>query len=156
VQVVGPQGVTPASHPVVKHVRPEVHAAEPLQVHVPPVQPLATPLQLLQAAPPVPHAPAVLPVWQTPFWQHPLGQESASQTHDEVPPSLTHRVPPLHSPPAPQWQLPPLQLSPPSHAVHAVPLAPHWFAVTGVTQTLPAQQPLQVVGSQVQLPLEHL
>jgi hypothetical protein len=156
VQCAGSHGVTPASQPLPKHVRPEPHAVPPLHVHAPPVQPFATPVQLEHVAPPVPHAPAVSPVWHTPFKQQPLGHDAGSQMHEELPPSLAQRVPAAHRPPAPQWQEPPLQLSPPSHAVHVAPAVPHWFALTAVTQTLPEQQPEHVVGSHVQLPPEHL
>ena len=156
-QCAGSQGVTPASQPVVKQVRPPVHAAPPLHAQTPPtVQLFATPVQLEQAPPSVPHPPALEPGWQTLLRQHPAGHDFASHMQLELPPSLTQRVPPLHRPEAPQWHAPPLQLSPPSQALHVAPLAPHWLAFTAVTQMPLEQQPLQLAGSHVQLLFAHL
>lgn len=71
-------------------------------VHAPPVQ--ASPAaQAEHARPALPQALGALPGWQTPFAQHPLGQEVAS--HVQEPP--THRCPASQAGAPPQRQSPP-------------------------------------------------
>jgi hypothetical protein len=61
-------------------------------------------VHIAQVPPVIPHAPVVLPVWQAPPWQQPVGHEVASQT--QVPLAL-------------------LQSRPDPHAEHAAPAVPH-------------------------------
>ena len=76
---------------------------------VPAAQQTCEPEQVVHVLPVFPQAAVVVPGWQTPFWQQPVGQLVESQTHD----LLTHRVPPGQ-----ETQIPP----PVPHAVFVVPV----------------------------------
>ena len=101
--------------------------------------------------PPVPHAPAAVPIWQTLPAQQPLAQVVASQTHW---PFAAQRCPATHAALGPHAHAPLRQLlaSVASHAEHARPPPPHAVAVTGETHLFCAsQQPLgHVVVSHTQ------
>jgi hypothetical protein len=97
-----------------------------------------------QLAPPVPHAPASVPLWQMPFEsQQPFGHEVAS--HTQLP--LTQWVPAEHWLLLPHLQTPLVEPqwsdAPASQLVHTVPLSPQlpgqfWE----VMHWLPWQQPV--------------
>jgi hypothetical protein len=101
------QAFAPVPHAMtegVVQVLPEQHPCAQL----PGLQPLQAPLPHVwgvghasQAAPPAPHALALVPAWQKPCAQHPL-HESGSQT--QAP--FEHRWPVPHAAPAPHWQAP--------------------------------------------------
>ena len=134
------------------HVGPEQHpvahvAAHPL--HVPEVQ-LSPPGQLWHAVPPLPQAPMLLPGSQSAPAQHPVGQDTPSQTH--VP--FRQRCPVEQAAPVPQVHAPAVQLSvrSGSHAVHVEPATPQAVRDAGV-HVRPSQHPSgHEVASQVQTP----
>ncbi len=122
------------------------------QRHAPAVQLSATvddALQLVQAPPPVPHAPVWFPAAHVLPEQHPA-QVAASQTHAPA----TQSCPAPHAALLPQRHAPPEQLSAlfASHAEHVPPLAPHALVWLPARQLLPEQQPAQEVESHTQLP----
>ena len=74
------------------------------RLHVPPQQTLGA-VQVTQVLPPEPQSRFVLPGWQIPFWQQPLGQLVELHKHEP----FTHVVPLGQAtqipPPAPQAAL---------------------------------------------------
>ena len=137
----------------VLHVSPEQQplghvAVHPLQA---PLLQVSTPAQAWQADPPLPQAPALVPVSQAAPLQQPVGHDVPSQT--QVPPR--HRWPALQAAPVPQAQAPV-----PSHwsdatgsqRVQVFPAGAHAVAESGV-HVAPAQHPPgHEVASQVHTP----
>ncbi len=136
---------------VVPEQQPLAHVSEqPVQL---PATQLSPALQVAQAEPPVPHAVAEVPVWQTFAWQQPLGQLAWLQMQAPA----THASPAPHGGLLPHWQLPPLQLSAfvASHAPQLAPPVPH-VALDGALHTLPEQHPEgHEAASQTQTPPEQ-
>jgi hypothetical protein len=140
------------------HARPTPHAAPVPQEHVPrTLQPSDwVMLQIVQEAPPVPHADGVGGMVQVPaLLQQPLGQDVAS--HTQLP--LTQRWPAAHAGALPQEQAPALeQLSVlvGSHARHADPPAPHALTERPL-HVGPEQQPVaHVIEQPLHVPLLHV
>jgi hypothetical protein len=106
------------------HAWPAAQAGPEPQEHVPSVQPSASArLHATQLAPVMPQAPLVGIVHVAP-WQHPAGQDFASQTH--APP--THSCPATHGEPVPHWHMPiaeQLSVFLGSQTTHASPPKPH-------------------------------
>lgn len=94
-----------------------------------------------------------MPATQRLFWQQPLAQLVASQTHWPA----THRWPVSQAAPPPQRHAPSAQVSATvaSQVRQTVPPSPQACA-DGATQVVPVQQPVgQLVGSQTHRPLLH-
>ena len=136
----------PASHAV-----PSVQPASEPQVQLPDEsQPSPIPAQLRQAWPAAAQARADS-VWHWLFWQQPEGQLVAP--HAQAP--LTQASPELHGALDPQVQ-PPSEAQVSDSLPHwkqLDPPTPHWVASTFVMHA-PAslQQPVQLLGSQTQVP----
>lgn len=112
---------------------PGAQAAFPPHLQVPPEQLSALVPQALHALPPVPQAPVVGVMLQTPLVQQP---EQLLGVQPE--------------------QLPLVQLWPPGQLWQVLPPLPHAVGSVPVTQLLPMQQPVgHEAGSHTQAPLEH-
>lgn len=136
---------SPAQHPLGQVGQPE---------HAPPLQLWPMP-HALQMLPPVPQAPGVFPAIHVPptiAVQQPP-HETLSQMH--CPPE--QRWPTAHCAPLPQRHAPPVHASDrvASHAIHAMPLAPH-VESDGELHVVPLQHPLgHDVALQRQAPPTH-
>jgi hypothetical protein len=94
----------------------------------------------MQAAPPEPHLPLVVPAMQLRPSQQPFGHDTASQTH--APP--TQRLPIMQAPVAPQAQTPVAEQASArigAHVTHVPPMVPHAASPAGLHAPF-AQQPL--------------
>ena len=90
-----------------------------------------------QTPPPMPHAPASVPLWQLLPWQQPA---HVARSHWQLPPSQNWPGP--HGPPAPHPHAPALQRSArASQPRHAAPIVPQ-VGNTAVVHVVPLQQPL--------------
>jgi hypothetical protein len=106
-------------------------------------------VQAWQPAPFTPHWAAV-EVWHWLVEQHPRGHDAAVQL--QTPP--WHSWPGGHGPLLPHWQEPWEQLSERrSHVLQDAPFCPHCPVVVAFTQVAPLQQPVQVLGSHLHVPL---
>lgn len=93
-QLAGPHPQPPVAG---AQVWPWAHCGLGPQRHCPAMHALAPPvLQIVQLAPPVPHADSVVPAWQTLPWQQPV---QLALLHTQLP--LAHRCPAAHCGPAP-------------------------------------------------------
>jgi hypothetical protein len=109
----------------------------------------------MQAAPPVPHLPLVVPARQLRPSQQPVGHETASQT--QAPPA--QRLPSGQASVAPQAQTPAAEQASArvgSQATQVPPSVPHAASAPGLHAPFAQQPPGQDWASQTQAPLTHL
>lgn len=125
--------------PLPRHCLPVPQVLPLPQRQVPVEQLLATVgSQVAQLTPPVPQALTSVPGMQTPLRQQPLGQEVASQMHEEP---LQRRPGPQSGPPSHEQPPLALQVSLAEHVTQLPPSGPHAAAVRGVTQVPFEQHP---------------
>jgi hypothetical protein len=92
-----------------------------------------------QVSPPVPHAPSLVPGWQTPFAQQPDAHETPS--HTQAPPTQCSPAPQAAA--VPHWQLPFAEqpsAAMGSHTTQAAPPAPQLLRARA-RQVPPEQHP---------------
>jgi hypothetical protein len=153
------QASPPTPHALVEralHVEPEQQPCVQVcvhPVHAPDAQ-LSPFGHVWHWLPPLPQAPSVLPVWQRPLAQHPVGQVVPSQT--QAP--LRQRWPATHAPFVPHMQTPAMEhesASSAGHAAHIVPGVAQAASERSVQPSGPQQPFGHDAASQMQAPFRQ-